>query len=646
MLYTFSYPGKLKGSTVATASTTDSYAGPLGRYASYLRAYYNTSPISQDFKWPLTPSKQYINLAIIKKGSITRDEADEFMQLTFRGDIDEIPQQISMEDVLKPCGSEKLRFVLVEGPPGMGKSTFAWELCKRWDEFEALSQYSLVVLLRLRDEGVQKATSLSGIFHHEDGSLQQAVVQEVREKEGHGVLLIFDGADEYPASLRKDRGSLFFQIISGYCLPKATVLVTSRPSSTRDLVTCSTPQKHLEIVGFTKNQIAQYAVSIFQSEPDHLVSFMKYISSSPSIRGMLHIPLIYAIVVQVYRENIAKDKPIPTTRTQPYADLSCILLQRYMLSAGFVEEDLPNAIEDFPKQILTPFLALVEVAYKGTLQQQLVFSRLPEGSKALGFTTASPELYTGRGLSHNFLHRTIQEYLAAFHISQLPPEKQKELFLDLSSLDHLDVVWRFIAGMTGFKGIGWELVMSERGRETERYTVGGRGGLSTFILQCLYEAQNQADFAAVLGTDEVRYGKKHHLLGTPPQLTSFNCFVLGYCIAHSKCTWKLYLYGQRLGPVLVEMITLGMKSQHAVSGTIDTLHLGESYVDAEGVAFLKELPVIGEICETVQQGIVQKLQLQKYAGFFAHIRLKHTPSESSHSKPLHSEFHLLTVNVV
>ena len=49
--------------------------------------------------------------------------------------------------------------------------------------------------------------------------------------------------------------------------------------------------------------------------------------------------------------------------------------------------------------------------------------------------------------------------------------------------------------------------------------------------------------------------------------------------------------------MLVEMITLGMKSQHAVSGTIDTLHLGESYIDAEGVAFLKELPVIGEICE-------------------------------------------------
>ena len=31
---------------------------------------------------------------------------------------------------------ETLRFILVEGPPGIGKSTFAWEVCRRWDEIE------------------------------------------------------------------------------------------------------------------------------------------------------------------------------------------------------------------------------------------------------------------------------------------------------------------------------------------------------------------------------------------------------------------------------------------------------------------------------------------------------------------------------
>ena len=30
------------------------------------------------------------------------------------------------------------KFILVEGPPGIGKSTFAWEACRRWDEIERL----------------------------------------------------------------------------------------------------------------------------------------------------------------------------------------------------------------------------------------------------------------------------------------------------------------------------------------------------------------------------------------------------------------------------------------------------------------------------------------------------------------------------
>ena len=36
---------------------------------------------------------------------------------------------------------EPVRLILVEGPPGIGKSTFAWEVCRRWDEIESLRNY-------------------------------------------------------------------------------------------------------------------------------------------------------------------------------------------------------------------------------------------------------------------------------------------------------------------------------------------------------------------------------------------------------------------------------------------------------------------------------------------------------------------------
>ena len=60
-----------------------------------------------------------------------------------------------------------VKFILVEGPPGIGKSTFAWEVCRRWDEIEILRDYHTVVLLKLRKKWVLNATSLPDLFRYE-----------------------------------------------------------------------------------------------------------------------------------------------------------------------------------------------------------------------------------------------------------------------------------------------------------------------------------------------------------------------------------------------------------------------------------------------------------------------------------------------
>ena len=48
----------------------------------------------------------------------------------------------------------------------------------------------------------------------------------------------------------------------------------------------------------------------------------------------------------------------------------------------------------------------------------------------LGLMQRVQELYADEGtaVSYNFLHLTVQEYLAAFHLSQQPVEKQIEHF--------------------------------------------------------------------------------------------------------------------------------------------------------------------------------------------------------------------------
>ena len=85
----------------------------------------------------------------------SRSEADTFSKATLHGQIDEIYRKkkpVLLEDVLKPEeGQEEVKLLLVEGAPGIGKSTFAWELCRKWHILQAMQKYSLVVLLRFRE---------------------------------------------------------------------------------------------------------------------------------------------------------------------------------------------------------------------------------------------------------------------------------------------------------------------------------------------------------------------------------------------------------------------------------------------------------------------------------------------------------------
>ena len=91
------------------------------------------------------------------------------------------------------------------------------------------------------------------------------VVDEILE--GEGEFLILDGLDEFPSTILKEDNSLIWQLISGSCLPKATVVVTSRPPTRMSFKSCQTQEsKYIELVGFTEEDGVKYAESIFSSQ--------------------------------------------------------------------------------------------------------------------------------------------------------------------------------------------------------------------------------------------------------------------------------------------------------------------------------------------------------------------------------------------
>ena len=547
-------------------------------------------------KWPPTPSTTYIRLALVKKEKVSRGEADHFTRLTLQGEIDTIlktKQPITMEDVLK---DDDARLVVVEGAPGIGKSTLAWELCRQWPTLESLKCFSLVVLLRLREEGVQTATAISDLFPcHDEPSLARCVGKEVGRREGEGVLLVFDGFDEFPAELRKK--SLVAEVISGSYLPKATVLVTSRPSATAELLSVCQARvgKHIEVVGFSDKEIQEYAESIFGSGSELLASFQTYLSVNPVVRGMMYNPLNCGFVVEVYRLNFLSQRPIPHTQTQLYTELNLCLLSRHLSAAGDpLARRLPDRLEDLPhdSDLYQQLVWLGRLAFEGRVREEVIFKELPEGCSALGLLNTCSELYGWRkNVTYNFLHLTLQEYLGAFYISQLPASEQRKLFMKHRELTQLNMVWRFVAGLTKMLAIGWE---GFRGRNVEvegrvygdsGYEVGG-GVVRVWpsVVQCLYAAQDVGSCASVFAQSRVKYRG----LGCS---TPFDAYAVGYCVSLCMNDWNVDLSWNGLGPEVVEMLVCGLKSVQYGGGSVEELNISGNHIKGEGMKYLQQFPL-------------------------------------------------------
>ena len=74
-----------------------------------------------------------------------------------------------------------------------------------------------------------------------------------------------------------------------------------------------------------------------------------------------------------------------------------------------------RSFSDLPPDVHQQLCELGRIAYEGILhKQQVIFSDLPEDFETLGLMHCSPELFVDEGVavSYNFLHLTIQEYLA------------------------------------------------------------------------------------------------------------------------------------------------------------------------------------------------------------------------------------------
>ena len=592
-----STPDRPTHSSTPDRHTHSSTSDPVQQYCEIIREKYTHQPVVTT-DWPPPVGKNFFGQLMLLESQQQNDDETTIQRAwcSVRGQIDKIPKltkdkQIDIEDVLEPNDSDQSLTVVVDGPPGIGKTTLCRKLLNLWANGELKhKQYDLVLYCPLRNINIAQASSLHDLFAIYQSPKVPKVVDWIRDKEGEGLLIIFDGWDELSTQLRQS--SLPTEIICKQLLHKCSVIVTSRSYASSSLLEISSVNKHVAIMGFLEEEIKTVIKGTLENNPQIAQKLIDELEIRNDVQSLCYVPLICSIVILVYR----KLGNLPTTLTQLYENFILQTIKRHIKIKGThqIEPRRLYSIDQLPPILATSFNEMCQFAYlslkgnnpKMTFTSQELQQCLKESVKEgyLGlmttFTVSDEEGY-------QFVHLSIQEFLAAWWIAKYN-EKTEEKFNAHFDDDHFRMCLRFVAGLTQLKHeknyqqyfkkeldlqckrkplFGFDVCYRSRFYQNPEIRLDPFDHVSTdddddnksiALLQLLYESQNET-LCEILSQSI----NNHSLCLDRVRLSVFDILCLSYFLNNSNITWN-HLDLRELNEQKVQILTntLTNNSQH------------------------------------------------------------------------------------
>ena len=416
-----------------------------------LRAEYNRRaqlrPLSWDCTIQLPLEKIYTRLKIVsRRRGGDQGETKRWSDIIWAVD--------SRRDVFGMLKENKDVLTIVEGRPGIGKTTFCLKLACEWanqsSSAASFPEFELVLLLKCRDIEGDLTEAITEQLFPKDMSkdAREELLRFLEDIENQErVLIILDGLDELPEKSKNCVDDLLYRERWACCY----VLATTRQEKGIELR--NSPDfvfnLFLQIEGFTEKDSFEYIRRHFKiAGPEHSSKggkLIEEIKENELLRDLQKNPLNLLLLCIVYQDHEGK---LPSSRTNLYQVIVVCLLRRYCArhNVKASKEDT-----DMEKQFQRDIRCLGKLAWNCLLNdrhsffeeelEQLESRNEKLVARRLGFVYKEESLKVLKPRhEYCFLHKSFQEYLAASYIAD---ELRRNEFNVLEHLNFDAVVKKF-----------------------------------------------------------------------------------------------------------------------------------------------------------------------------------------------------------
>ena len=347
--------------------------------------------------------------------------------------------------------------ILVEGQAGIGKSTFVKKLSLDWvepdetsvsEERNVLKKFELVLFIKLREvshcDTLQDVIRSSDLFPAEDKHLTDDLLRYITENQDK-ILLVFDGYDEYGKGSNSD----VYRVFKADKLRDCCVLMTSRSSQADDVREYADVEA--AVTGFSGEDIQKYLEKrLGEVEAKNLVKHLE----KGRLIDAAKVPLLTLFFSILWKKG--KEEFIARARTRVFREvIQCIL--------DYGHRKCPSSPYKTVEDSEDLLFQLGGVALEALLNDDLLFEY---GKLATikcdaptvvihGFLQITEDAENVRPAERvSFIHKTIQEFLAAWYIvhkyisegGDLGP--LKTYASNLEKCLRLENVFQFVSGLS------------------------------------------------------------------------------------------------------------------------------------------------------------------------------------------------------